>query len=215
MLNLYPRLPVSSVVGGGDGGDDDVDNDVHGYNPFYGIAVVCLSIFLFCVLAASVSIWKALAFAALAALLLAVLGCFWFRRTSSRPASAELVVTVAASSAPRRRAPGCAVRLANAPPAFAFECPVQRDGGGGGGGEPVAASCVVCSVCLEDVRCGEMVRQVPACRHIFHVECIDMWMHSHRTCPMCRCVISPAPKEAPKAAAEEAPESSGDELPPV
>ena len=69
MLNLYPRQQLqarNAAVGGGDKGVDELDG---GYNPFYGIAVVCLSIFLFCVLAASVTIWKALAVAALAALL--------------------------------------------------------------------------------------------------------------------------------------------------
>ncbi|RCV04645.1 hypothetical protein SETIT_1G017100v2 [Setaria italica] len=215
MLNLYPRhrLQASSVV---DGGDQDIEAD--GYNPFYGIAVVCVTIFLFCVLAASVSVWKALAYAALAALLLGVAGCFapkgWFR-PSGRGASAELVVvTVTAATGPA--VPGHACALVNAPPAFAFQCPVEA---GGGGGEAAAASCVVCSVCLEDVRGGEMVRQVPACRHVFHVGCIDMWLHSHRTCPMCRCVVSPpVAKVTPKdAAAEAAPESSDDhhELPPV
>ncbi|XP_062221369.1 RING-H2 finger protein ATL80-like [Phragmites australis] len=204
MLNLYPRLRASSV----EGYDENVETD--GYNAFYGIAVACVSIFLFCVLAASVSVWKALAFAALAAMLLSVAGCFapkrWFRR-SGRPASAELVVTVTAAGAAR---PGCAFAPENAPPAFVYECPLERDRG-----EPATASCVLCSVCLEDVCGGEMVRQVPACKHIFHVECIDMWLHSHRTCPMCRCVISPLPKVTPKAATEEAPESSTDELPPV
>jgi hypothetical protein len=216
MLNMYPRhqLQSSSVVD--DGGDEKVEAD-GGYNPFYGIAVVCVSLFLFCVLAASVSAFQALAYTALAALLLGVAGCFapkgWFGPSGRRGASAELVVvtvTVTAETAgPAVPGHPCAA-LVNVPPAFAFQCAVES----GGEGDEVAASasCVVCSVCLEDVRCGEMVREVQACRHVFHVTCIDMWLHSHRTCPMCRCLVSlpVSPKVTTKdatATEEVAPES--------
>ena len=217
MLSMYPRhrlqLQASSVD---DGGDENVE--AGGYNAFYAIAVVCVSIFLFCVLAASVSVWKAFASAALAALLLGAAGCFapkvWFRPSGgqSRGAGAELQVVVTVTAGAAR--PGYPCAQVDAPPAFEFRCPLEA--GGGGAGE-AAASSVVCSVCLEDVRGGEMVRQVPACRHVFHVGCIDMWLHSHRTCPMCRCVVSPPSQAAtPKAAAEEPPEPSAeDELPPV
>ncbi|CAN6243748.1 unnamed protein product [Urochloa humidicola] len=218
MLNLYPRhqlqLHASSVDGAG---DDNAEADVVGYNPFYGIAVACVSIFLFCVLAASVSVWKAFAIAAVAGLLLGVAGCFaprgWLRPSDDgRGGNAELVVITVTAGAAR---PGYPCAPVNAPPAFAFQCPQLE--AAGGEGAAAAASSVVCSVCLEDVRGGEMVRQVPACRHVFHVGCIDMWLHSHRTCPMCRCVVSPPEKVTPKdAAVEAAPESSvEDELPPV
>ena len=215
MLNLYPRLQLQASSAA-DESNDDVDAD--GYSAFYGygIAAVCVTIFVFCVLVSTVSVGKALAFAALAAVLLGAAGCFaprgWFR-PSGRGQGAELqvVVTVAAGAA----RPGYPCAQVDAPPAFEFRCPLEA--GGDGAGE-AAASSVVCSVCLEDVRGGEMVRQVPACRHVFHVGCIDMWLHSHRTCPMCRCVVSPPSQAAmPKAAAEEPPESSAedDELPPV
>ncbi|KAF8670582.1 hypothetical protein HU200_050608 [Digitaria exilis] len=189
MLNLYPRhrLQESSV--------DDVHENVEAecYNPFYAIAVVCVSIFLFCVLAAFVNVWKALAIAALAGLLLGVAGCFapkgWFRRPSGRAASATELVVVTVDATAGAARPGYPCAQVNAPPAFAFQCPLEV---------------VVCSVCLEDVRGGEMVRQVPACRHVFHVGCIDMWLHSHRTCPVCRCVVSPPSQVvAPKAVAAE------------
>ncbi|RLM80562.1 RING-H2 finger protein ATL75-like [Panicum miliaceum] len=211
MLNMYPRHQLQLHASSAADGDENVDDGGY-YNPFYAIAVVCISIFLFCLLTAYVGVWKALASAALAALLLGAAGCFapkgWFR-PSGRGARAEVVVVTVTSAASRRGYPCAQV---DAPPAFAFRCPLEA---GGGAGE--AASSVVCSVCLEDVRGGEMVRQVPACRHVFHVGCIDMWLHSHRTCPMCRCVVSPPSQAAtPKAAAEEPPESSAeDELPPV
>ncbi|XP_062181253.1 E3 ubiquitin-protein ligase EL5-like [Phragmites australis] len=75
-------------------------------------------------------------------------------------------------------------------PAFAY----KREGvvGGGaddGGGATGWAQCVIC---LGMVQVGEMVRRLPACKHLFHVECIDMWLRSHSTCPICRAVVVPA-----------------------
>ncbi|XP_047330265.1 RING-H2 finger protein ATL3-like [Impatiens glandulifera] len=43
-----------------------------------------------------------------------------------------------------------------------------------------------CAVCLSDFVDGEKLRLLPKCSHGFHVECIDMWFHSHSTCPLCR-----------------------------
>jgi hypothetical protein len=118
-----------------------------------------------------------------------------------------------------RSSGGCVYVPADAPPAFAFVCPLEKcDNGVIDGDDEAASSCVVvCPVCLEGVHGGEMVRQLPACTHVFHVECIDMWLHSHRTCPMCRCVISSPPTVTAKALEpEEEPASSSDEaLPPV
>uniref|UniRef100_A0A0E0CIK1 RING-type E3 ubiquitin transferase n=1 Tax=Oryza meridionalis TaxID=40149 RepID=A0A0E0CIK1_9ORYZ len=176
MLNLYPRSSAASSTGTG---GDDVD----GFRVFYGIAVVCLSMFLFCVLAASVSVWKACAYAAMAALVLSVVGCFapkrWVRRRRGG-AAADAERAAAGATAPAGG--GCARARAG-----------ERAGAAGS-----------CAVCLEDVRGGETVRRLPACGHLFHVECIDMWLHSpHLTCPMCRCVVSPPARAAAKAAAEE------------
>lgn len=43
-----------------------------------------------------------------------------------------------------------------------------------------------CSVCLSEIEEGEKTRVLPKCNHAFHAECIDMWFHSHSTCPICR-----------------------------
>ncbi|EEF39831.1 ring finger protein, putative [Ricinus communis] len=48
-----------------------------------------------------------------------------------------------------------------------------------------------CSVCLSTVVEDAMVRLLPNCKHMFHVECIDMWLGSHTTCPICRAVAEP------------------------
>lgn len=43
-----------------------------------------------------------------------------------------------------------------------------------------------CAVCLSIVQEGEEVRQLPTCKHLFHRDCIDLWLYSHSTCPLCR-----------------------------
>jgi len=50
------------------------------------------------------------------------------------------------------------------------------------------AECVVCLAVFED---SEVVRLLPKCRHVFHVECVDAWLHAHSTCPLCRYKVEP------------------------
>uniref|UniRef100_M1BU60 RING-type E3 ubiquitin transferase n=1 Tax=Solanum tuberosum TaxID=4113 RepID=M1BU60_SOLTU len=46
--------------------------------------------------------------------------------------------------------------------------------------------CIICLSLLED---EDVCRKLPKCSHAFHVECIDMWLYSHSTCPICRSPI--------------------------
>ncbi|XP_078444683.1 RING-H2 finger protein ATL2-like [Wolffia australiana] len=47
-----------------------------------------------------------------------------------------------------------------------------------------------CSVCLSNLIDGDKARILPGCKHGFHLDCIDMWLHSHSTCPLCRGPVS-------------------------
>ncbi|KAJ4831543.1 hypothetical protein Tsubulata_039875 [Turnera subulata] len=48
-----------------------------------------------------------------------------------------------------------------------------------------------CSVCLSEFQENEKGRVLPQCKHTFHVDCIDMWFHSHSNCPLCRASVQP------------------------
>ncbi|KAM0874325.1 hypothetical protein ACQ4PT_037487 [Festuca glaucescens] len=43
-----------------------------------------------------------------------------------------------------------------------------------------------CAVCLSEFADGEKVRELPNCGHMFHVECVDAWLRTRTTCPLCR-----------------------------
>ncbi|KAI3449172.1 hypothetical protein Pfo_005837 [Paulownia fortunei] len=45
----------------------------------------------------------------------------------------------------------------------------------------------ICSICLAEFVCGEAVKILPRCKHMFHKDCINLWMPLHSLqCPVCR-----------------------------
>ncbi|KAL6839616.1 hypothetical protein ACP4OV_030555 [Aristida adscensionis] len=56
-----------------------------------------------------------------------------------------------------------------------------------------ASETVVCVICLEELRRGQLCSEVPACRHMFHEGCIRVWAWKHNSCPLCRVrIVAPA-----------------------
>jgi hypothetical protein len=134
-------------------------------------------------------------FTGIAVLAVVVLFC-QYRVRGRAPVSAA----VAGDSNPEGRRAG--VDIAKLPE-FAYAESTRHDvGGGGGDGEQ-------CSVCIGTVQAGEMVRRLPLCKHLYHVECIDMWLASQTTCPLCRADVEP-PGDDDQAAP---PEQQQEELP--
>jgi hypothetical protein len=148
----------------------------------YGVVVACLSLLLFCVLAGTVGVVKACAATGLALALFGFVGWVAAARRPDGGGSAPAAMLRA------RQAWGIAAAEAvvRAPPAFAYDCD-----------KPGAA---LCAVCLEDVQRGEPVRRLPPCGHLFHRDCVDMWLHSHATCPLCRSDLLAPPSRAAKSA---------------
>jgi E3 ubiquitin-protein ligase EL5 len=96
------------------------------------------------------------------------------------------------------------------------------DGGGGGGAtewchegglddkamarlprrEVGAGEALDCAVCIAEVAAGEAARVLPRCGHAFHVDCVDAWLRSHSTCPLCRCPAVDDPPAVPTPVAD-------------
>ncbi|KAH7277734.1 hypothetical protein KP509_38G004700 [Ceratopteris richardii] len=46
-----------------------------------------------------------------------------------------------------------------------------------------------CAICLCEFEEEDVLRLLPSCGHAFHTECIDTWLFSHSTCPLCRMIV--------------------------
>lgn len=65
------------------------------------------------------------------------------------------------------------------------------------------AAAAECVICLGEFEGGEdreaMVKVIPGCRHAFHPACIDRWLRSNVSCPLCRrtdlAVVAPVPED--------------------
>ncbi|XP_057800247.1 E3 ubiquitin-protein ligase ATL4-like [Salvia miltiorrhiza] len=69
--------------------------------------------------------------------------------------------------------------LLNSLPLFTFRS-VANNGGGD------------CAVCLSKFEAHDQLRLLPVCRHAFHAACIDKWIASNQTCPLCRSTVLPS-----------------------
>ncbi|KAJ1704443.1 hypothetical protein LUZ63_004222 [Rhynchospora breviuscula] len=50
-----------------------------------------------------------------------------------------------------------------------------------------------CAICLSEVNEGEEVKLLPVCMHLFHKDCIELWLEKKRTCPVCRTGVIQSP----------------------
>ncbi|CAK9134003.1 unnamed protein product [Ilex paraguariensis] len=63
-------------------------------------------------------------------------------------------------------------------------------------GRKIGKGALECAVCLNEFEDNETLRLIPKCDHVFHPECIDAWLTSHVTCPVCRANLVPQPGES-------------------
>ncbi|KAH7514431.1 RING-H2 finger protein ATL29 [Ziziphus jujuba] len=53
-----------------------------------------------------------------------------------------------------------------------------------------------CAICLVEFEDQSSLRLLTVCYHVFHQECIDLWLESHTTCPVCRRNLDSPPPDA-------------------
>ncbi|KAG6393321.1 hypothetical protein SASPL_147560 [Salvia splendens] len=82
------------------------------------------------------------------------------------------------SSQPQCHAAAATNNLLDSLPLFTFRS-VTGDLTGGGD----------CAVCLSKFEPHDQLRLLPICCHAFHADCIDAWIVSNQTCPLCRSAV--------------------------
>ena len=45
---------------------------------------------------------------------------------------------------------------------------------------------IMCSICRGNIQENEPLRKLKNCNHFFHINCIDNWLVTNSTCPICR-----------------------------
>lgn len=109
--------------------------------------------------------------------------CLRNRNASSDAAVIAAVTAAAISAPPNRRRRGLDLTTIDSFPSIPFS----------------AVQCIKpnklrfgpeCAICLSGFSDEEMLRLLPGCRHVFHAACIDTWLASHVTCPVCRADLS-------------------------
>ncbi|KAF7138924.1 hypothetical protein RHSIM_Rhsim07G0205600 [Rhododendron simsii] len=67
-----------------------------------------------------------------------------------------------------------------------------------------------CAVCLSEFENAETLRLLPRCYHVFHSDCIEAWLSTHVTCPVCRSNLAPKPDEVSREPEPESADSVGE-----
>ncbi|VVB03101.1 unnamed protein product [Arabis nemorensis] len=67
-----------------------------------------------------------------------------------------------------------------------------------GARDDLAAAATECAVCLSVLEEQDKARELPNCKHVFHVDCVDTWLTTCSTCPICRTEVQPRPRLAPE-----------------
>jgi len=101
--------------------------------------------------------------------------CLWGRRASFRRRSLDFVDE---QDPLRLQRVGLGKSAIEAIPVFVYQSENHKEG-------------LECAVCLCEFEENEKARLLPKCHHSFHIDCIDMWLQSHSTCPLCRTSAQP------------------------
>ncbi|XP_047093206.1 RING-H2 finger protein ATL66-like [Lolium rigidum] len=122
---------------------------------------------------------------ALVALVAACLYLNWACNRRHRRHRADLEATAASAVLA-----GLDADAINALPVTLYS-PTRSNERNDGGGEEEQAAEAECSICISALVAGEKVKALPPCGHRFHPGCVDDWLRSHPSCPLCRTTLLP------------------------
>uniref|UniRef100_A0ACD5U2Z8 Uncharacterized protein n=1 Tax=Avena sativa TaxID=4498 RepID=A0ACD5U2Z8_AVESA len=102
-----------------------------------------------------------------------------------RRRQADLEASSSAASVASPALPGLDADAINGLPVTLYS--PTRSTNGGGEEEQEAE----CSICISALAAGDKVKALPPCGHCFHPDCVDAWLRSHPSCPLCRTLLLP------------------------
>lgn len=47
-----------------------------------------------------------------------------------------------------------------------------------------------CTICLDFLKNGSLLREIPLCKHFFHADCLLSWLQVNEICPNCKNEVS-------------------------
>ncbi|KOM58557.1 hypothetical protein LR48_Vigan11g159100 [Vigna angularis] len=100
--------------------------------------------------------------------------------SSSRRISPEIVLSSSSAAV--------AASVIDTLPLFTFSSVTRRP----------SSAAADCAVCLSKFHHHDLLRLLPLCCHAFHAECIDTWLQSNLSCPLCRSPIAAAESDMAK-----------------
>nr|XP_043634310.1 RING-H2 finger protein ATL8-like [Erigeron canadensis] len=110
--------------------------------------------------------------------LIAVARCAWLRRAS--------VASSTATQNPQVANKGLKKKVIEVLPKFIYDSKKVNKGSNNTCEKLLSNDC---AICLAEYIDGDEIRVLPQCGHGFHVDCIDMWLGSHSSCPSCRQIL--------------------------
>ncbi|XP_010544553.1 PREDICTED: E3 ubiquitin-protein ligase ATL4 [Tarenaya hassleriana] len=157
------------------------DSDSHSF-PFDNLKLSVLIIILILLVTFLISLF-------ICSLLRYLNRCSLHRRSHSSSSSSGVADSRRISG--RRVSPGItASSVLDSLPIFKFSAVTRRSSSAISGD---------CAVCLSKFEPHDQLRLLPLCCHAFHADCIDTWLVSNQTCPLCRSPLFAAESDLMKA----------------
>nr|XP_043635119.1 RING-H2 finger protein ATL66 [Erigeron canadensis] len=104
----------------------------------------------------------------------------WMCRSSTSSATVADTATLSQHARPIPRPHGLDSAMINSLPITLHHRPST---------DSETASEAECCICLGVFEEGEKVKVLPICCHAYHCECVDKWLTTHSSCPICRAAL--------------------------
>ncbi|XP_062231633.1 RING-H2 finger protein ATL66-like [Phragmites australis] len=118
--------------------------------------------------------------------------CLYLRWRCHRYTPDQEVESSSSAAAVTASLPGLDADAIRGLPVTLYRSPASLPHRAGKCGGEVDDQAALCSICISALVAGEKVKTLPPCGHCFHPDCVDAWLRSQPSCPLCRCLLAAA-----------------------